>query len=158
MGWLNDPNGMVYYDGEWHMCFQHHAKGNISGPKSWGNAVSRDLMHWQQLPHAINPYPNVKWEQGAIHAIWSGSAVVDGLNALGKQHGEVKTLFAIYTATHTGEDKKAAFFQAGAFSTDKGRTWSKINGGRPLIDHQPDGEEGSATPRFSITRRAVLMC
>jgi sucrose-6-phosphate hydrolase SacC (GH32 family) len=147
MGWLNDPNGMVYYDGEWHMCFQHHAKGNISGPKSWGNAVSRDLMHWQQLPHAINPYPNVKWEQGAIHAIWSGSAVVDGLNALGKQHGEVKTLFAIYTATHTGEDKKAAFFQAGAFSTDKGRTWSKINGGRPLIDHQPDGEGGQRDPK-----------
>jgi len=61
MGWLNDPNGMVYYDGEWHMLFQHYAKGISSGPKSWGNAVSDDLIHWKQLPHAINPYANVKW-------------------------------------------------------------------------------------------------
>ena len=59
MGWLNDPNGMVYYDGEWHMMFQHHAQGNASGAKSWGNAVSTDLMHWKQLPHAINPYSKV---------------------------------------------------------------------------------------------------
>ena len=49
VGWLNDPNGMVYYDSESHLCFQHYAKGNNSGPKSWGNAVSTDLMHWTQL-------------------------------------------------------------------------------------------------------------
>jgi sucrose-6-phosphate hydrolase SacC (GH32 family) len=146
MGWLNDPNGMVYYDGEWHMCFQHFAKGNASGPKSWGHAVSTDLVHWTQLPHAINPYPNVKWDKGANHAIWSGSAVVDELNALGKQTNEVKTLFAIYTATHAGEDKKAAFFQAGAYSTDKGRTWTKINGGRPIIDHLEGFDPGQRDP------------
>ncbi|MDP6359715.1 MAG: sulfatase-like hydrolase/transferase, partial [Planctomycetota bacterium] len=114
MGWLNDPNGMVYYDGEWHMMFQHYAKGNASGAKSWGNAVSADLMHWKQLPHAISPYPNVKWKDGNIHAIWSGSAVVDENNALGKQKGEVKTLYSIYTATHAGEDRRAAFFQGAA--------------------------------------------
>lgn len=76
MGWLNDPNGMVYYDGEWHMLFQHFAKGNANGPKSWGNAVSSDLMHWEQLPHAINPYAKIDGSEG-VHAIWSGSAVVD---------------------------------------------------------------------------------
>lgn len=76
MGWLNDPNGMVYYDGEWHMLFQHFAKGNANGPKSWGNAVSTDLMHWEQLPHAINPYAKIDGSEG-VHAIWSGSAVVD---------------------------------------------------------------------------------
>ena len=148
MGWLNDPNGMVYYDGEWHMLFQHYAKGNASGAKSWGNAVSTDLMHWQQLPHAINPYPNVKWDKGNLHAIWSGSAVVDELNALGKQKGNIKTLYGIYTATHAGEDKKAGFFQGAAFSTDKGRTWTKINGGKPMIDHQPDGSGGQRDPRI----------
>ncbi|MEI6234229.1 MAG: glycoside hydrolase family 32 protein [Planctomycetota bacterium] len=146
VGWINDPNGMVFYDGEWHMCFQHFAKGNASGPKSWGHAVSTDLVHWTQLPHAINPYPNVKWPQGGIHAIWSGSAVVDELNALGKEHDGIKTLFAIYTATHAGEDKKAAFFQAGAYSTDKGRTWTKINDGKPIIDHMDGFDPGQRDP------------
>ncbi len=148
MGWLNDPNGMVYYAGEWHMLFQHCAKGNATGVKSWGNAVSDDLMHWRQLPHAIDPYPNVKWDKGNLHAIWSGSAVVDEINALGKQEGSVKTLYAIYTATHRGADGKAGFFQGAAYSTDKGRTWAKINGGKPIIDHQPDGTGGQRDPRI----------
>ena len=145
-GWLNDPNGMVFYDGEWHMCFQHDAKGNANGPKSWGNAVSKDLMHWTQLPHAINPYPNVMVDKGELHTIWSGSAVVDELNALGKQNGEVKTLFAIYTATHSDENHKGAFFQAGAYSTDKGRTWTKINGGKPIIAHIDGFDPGQRDP------------
>ena len=94
MGWLNDPNGLVYYDGEWHMYFQHYAKGNLGGTKSWGNSVSTDLVHWTQLPHAITPYAKVDGSKGA-HAIWSGSAVVDKFNALGKQKNDVKTLFAL---------------------------------------------------------------
>lgn len=141
MGWLNDPNGMVYYDGEWHMLFQHFAKGNASGAKSWGNAVSTDLMHWQQLPHAINPYAKIDGSEG-VHAIWSGSAVVDELNALGKQQGDTKTFFALYSATH---DK---FFQGGAYSTDKGRTWTKINGGKPVIPHQDGYSKGQRDPRI----------
>ena len=140
MGWLNDPNGMVYYDGEWHMLFQHFAKGNASGAKSWGNAISTDLMHWRQLPHAINPYAKIDGSDG-VHAIWSGSAVVDELNALGKQHGETKTLFALYSATHDN------FFQGGAYSTDKGRTWIKINGGKPVIPHQEGFSRGQRDPR-----------
>jgi fructan beta-fructosidase len=146
VGWLNDPNGMVYYDGEWLMAFQHFAKGNTNGPKSWGMAVSKDLMHWTQLPHALNPYHNVKWDKGNDHAIWSGSAIVDEFNALGKQKGDVKTIFAMFTATHAGEDKKAAFFQVGAYSTDKGRTWTKINDGKPLIDHLEGFDPGQRDP------------
>ena len=140
MGWLNDPNGMVYYDGEWHMLFQHNAKGNPSATKSWGNAVSPDLIYWEQLPHAINPYPKVDGSEG-VHAIWSGSAVVDVNNALGKQKGDTKTLFALYSATH---DK---FFQGGAYSTDKGRTWTKINDGKPVIPHQEGFSKGQRDPR-----------
>ncbi|MEI6176097.1 MAG: glycoside hydrolase family 32 protein [Verrucomicrobiota bacterium] len=146
VGWLNDPNGMVYYDGEWFMAFQHYAKGNTNGPKSWGNAVSKDLVHWTQLPHALNPYRNVKWDKGNDHAIWSGSAIVDEFNALGKQKGDVKTIFAMFTATHAGEDKKAAFFQVGAYSTDKGRTWTKINDGKPLVDHLEGFDPGQRDP------------
>ena len=145
MGWINDPNGLVYYDGEWHLSFQLDAKGIANGPKSWGNAVSKDLMHWEQLPHAINPYPNVMVEKGELHTIWSGSACVDELNALGKQKGDVKTLFAIYTATHS-EKGKNAFFQAGAYSTDKGRTWTKINDGKPIIPHLDEFDPGQRDP------------
>jgi sucrose-6-phosphate hydrolase SacC (GH32 family) len=146
VGWINDPNGMVYQDGEWHLFFQHFAKGNINGAKSWGHAVSKDLMNWTQLPHALNPYKNVKWDKGNEHAIWSGSAVVDEHNALGKQAGDVKTLFAMFTATHAGEDKKSAFFQVGAYSTDRGRTWTMINDGKPLIDHLVGFDPGQRDP------------
>ncbi|MEM7143659.1 MAG: glycoside hydrolase family 32 protein [Verrucomicrobiota bacterium] len=145
--WLNDPNGMVYHDGEWIMCFQHVANKNDTGMKSWGAAASTDLIHWEQLPHAINPYPNVMWDEGEPHAIWSGSAVVDIHNALGKQDGDVKTLFALYSATHREPDNQAAFFQGGAYSTDNGRSWTKIDEGRPVIAHQPDGGGGQRDPR-----------
>jgi fructan beta-fructosidase len=141
MGWLNDPNGMVYYDGEWHMYFQHYAKGNASGNKSWGNAKSIDLMRWKQFPHAINPYPKVDGSDG-VHAIWSGSAVVDLHDSLGKQQGDTKTLFALYSATHS------KFFQGGAYSTDRGRTWTKINGGKPVIPHQEGFDKGQRDPRL----------
>jgi len=147
--WLNDPNGMVYYDGEWHMYFQHVAIANNTGPKSWGSAVSTDLMHWEQLPHAITPYPSAKPEESdKPHTIWSGSAVVDELNALGKQKGDVKTLYAIYTATHRSTDGKSGFFQAAAYSTDRGRTWTKLNGGGPMIDHQVGYSLGQRDPRI----------
>ena len=154
VGWLNDPNGMVYCDGEWLQAFQHYAKGNANGAKSWGQSVSTDLFHWTQLPHALNPYPNVKDPKGGEHAIWSGSAVVDELNALGKQRGDVKTLFAIFTVTHEVPDPKSkkpngktgAFFQVGAYSTDKGRTWTMIDGGKPLIDHVEGFDPGQRDP------------
>ena len=153
VGWLNDPNGMVYYDGEWLQAFQHYAKGNASGAKSWGQSVSTDLFHWTQLPHILNPYPNVKDPQGNEHAIWSGSTVVDEINALGKQQGDVKTLFALFTATHAAPvpnsqppKKEGAFFQVGAYSTDKGRTWTMIDGGKPLIDHVDGFDPGQRDP------------
>lgn len=141
MGWLNDPNGMVYYDGEWHMYFQHYAKGNARGARSWGSSKSHDLMRWRQHDHAINPYPNVSGK-GANHAIWSGSAVVDVHDALGKQEGDTKTLFALYSATNK------EFFQGGAYSTDRGLTWTKINEGRAVIPFQADGENGQRDPRI----------
>ena len=145
--WLNDPNGMVYYDGEWHMYFQHNAQVNNTGMKSWGNAKSTDLIHWKQYKHAIIPYPNVQNGEN-LHSIWSGSAVVDVHNALGKQQGEVKTLFALYTATHRNKDKKTKFFQGATYSTDKGRNWIKINGGKAIIPHQEGYSGGQRDPRI----------
>ena len=122
--WINDPNGMVYYDGEYHLFFQHSAKKNTVGcPKSWGHAVSTDMIHWKQLPHAILPYSG--------GAIWSGTAVVDHNNSLGKQVGDTKTIVAFFTKTH-----KPEFFQAIAYSTDRGRTFKFYNKGRAVVENQ----------------------
>ena len=115
--WINDPNGMVYYDGEYHLYFQHNPTGIKWGNMTWGHAVSTDMIHWKQLPHAILPYGK--------STIFSGSAVVDEQNVLGKQVGKNKTIVAIYTAWGNG--------QAGAYSTDKGRTFQLINNGKPIV-------------------------
>ena len=115
--WINDPNGMVYYDGEYHLYFQHNPTGIKWGNMTWGHAVSTDMIHWKQLPHAILPYGK--------STIFSGSAVLDTKNVLGKQKGKNKTIAAIYTAWGNG--------QAGAYSTDKGRTFQLLDNGKPMV-------------------------
>ena len=115
--WINDPNGMVYYDGEYHLYFQHNPLGIKWGNMTWGHAVSNDMLHWKQLPHAILPYGK--------STIFSGTAVVDEQNVLGKQVGKIKTIVAIYTAWGNG--------QTGAYSRDKGRTFQLLNNGKPIV-------------------------
>ena len=119
---LNDPNGMVYYDGEYHLFFQHNPSINKVRCKIWGHAVSKDMVHWEQLPHAILPY------DGGL--IFSGTGAVDHPNTLGKQKGETKTLLACFTFA------KEPFYQALAYSTDKGRTFELLNEGKAIVPNQ----------------------
>ncbi len=118
--WLNDPNGLVFYQGEYHQFFQYNPLGLEGGDlKAWGHAVSPDLVHWRELEVALNP--------DHLGSIWSGSAVVDWQNTSGFQTGVAPALVAIYTTAggKLAESKGQPFTQSIAYSNDKGRTWTK---------------------------------
>lgn len=118
--WMNDPNGMVYYEGEYHLFYQHYPDANVWGPMHWGHAVSRDMVHWEHLPIAL--YPD------SLGYIFSGSAVVDWNNTSGFGVNGQPPLVAIFTH-HLMEGERAGRtdfqYQSIAYSTDKGRTWTK---------------------------------
>jgi fructan beta-fructosidase len=130
--WMNDPNGMVYYKGEYHLFYQYYPDSTVWGPMHWGHAVSKDLIHWQHLPIAL--YPD------SLGYIFSGSAVVDKNNSTGFQTGTEKPLVAIYTY-HDIKGEKAGnnnFQTQGiAYSLDKGRNWKKYNK-NPVIKNTGD--------------------
>ena len=97
-GWMNDPNGMVYYNNLYHLCYQHYPNSSIWGPMHWGHATSKDLVHWQQQPIAL--YPD------SLGYIFSGSAVVDINNTSGFGKDGKVPLVAIFTHHDTVEKKQ----------------------------------------------------
>ncbi|WP_029192436.1 glycoside hydrolase family 32 protein [Paenibacillus harenae] len=129
--WLNDPNGMVYYDGEYHLFYQHHPDSAVWGPMHWGHAVSKDLVHWEHLPIALYPDHN--------GTIFSGSAVVDWNDTSGFFEGKAG-LVAIYTQTEMIPDSDLSIQrQSIAYSKDNGRTWIPFAGNPVLADERfPD--------------------
>ncbi len=118
--WMNDPNGMVYYKGKYHLFFQYSPESDIWKDISWGHAVSSDLVHWEELPIAL-----LADEAGLI---FSGSAVVDYKNTSGFGTLENPPMVAIYT--NVVNDIQS---QALAFSLDEGLTWEKYSG-NPVLD------------------------
>ena len=138
-GWMNDPNGLVYYDGEWHLFYQHFPDGNKWGPMHWGHAVSTDLANWEELPIALAPD-----DKGYI---FSGSVVVDsrGLSPFAEDGGE--PMIALFTyhdmaAQEAGRDDYES--QGLAYSHDRGRTWLKY-AGNPVIPN--NGSEDFRDPK-----------
>ena len=120
--WLNDPNGCVFYNGEYHLFFQHDPISLQWGDMTWGHAVSTDMLHWQQLADAISPYDGGE--------IWSGSAVVDANNLSGFKQGAESPLVAAFTHA------KQPYGQALAYSNDKGRTWQLYANGAAVVPNQ----------------------
>ena len=120
-GWMNDPNGMFYKDGQWHLYFQLNPYGSQWENMTWGHSVSSDLVHWQQLPDAIEP--------DALGSIFSGSVVVDKDNTAGFGAGAI---IAMYTSAGRHQT------QSIAYSTDGGRTFTKYAGNPVLTLDVPD--------------------
>lgn len=119
--WANDPNGMVYYAGEYHFFYQHHPHSTVWGPMHWGHAISKDLVHWEDLPIALFPDEN--------GMIFSGSAVVDWQNTAGFGREALVLIYTIHKKTDSYHHQS----QGLAFSNDKGRTWTKYTG-NPVLD------------------------
>ncbi|MFI6440288.1 GH32 C-terminal domain-containing protein [Streptomyces sp. NPDC050759] len=120
--WMNDPNGLVYYQGEYHLFYQYNPSGSSWGDMSWGHAVSKDLVHWKELPLALS--------HDDKEMVFSGSAVVDRNNTTGFGTRKNPPMVAIYTSHDKSTGTQA---QSLAYSTDRGRTWTKYRG-NPVID------------------------
>jgi levanase len=118
--WMNDPNGLIYANGEYHLFYQYNAFGDTGGNASWGHAVSTDLTHWTEQPIAI--------PMDATEEVWSGSVVNDSSNTSGLGVNGVGPLVAVYTSAvkATGIQRQAI-----AHSNDGGTTWIKDG---PVLD------------------------
>lgn len=120
--WMNDPNGMVYVDGTWHLFYQYNPQGNDWGNMSWGHATSRDLMHWDEQPVAL--------VRDRLGDVFSGSAVIDKDNTAGFGAG---TMVVFYTCTDPIQQ------QAMAYSRDGGKNFTRYDG-NPVIPNDKTGE------------------
>ncbi|MBD1434897.1 glycoside hydrolase family 32 protein [Sphingobacterium sp. DN00404] len=119
-GWINDPNGLVYHDGEYHLYYQHNPYEREWENMHWGHAVSKDLVHWEELPVALFP--------DELGTMYSGSAVVDYENTAGYNQQDKPAMVIAYTAA--APDRQT---QCIAYSLDNGRTFRKYEG-NPVID------------------------
>ncbi|WP_290795911.1 glycoside hydrolase family 32 protein [Flavihumibacter sp. UBA7668] len=133
-GWMNDPNGMVYHEGVYHLFFQHYPDSTVWGPMHWGHATSTDLVHWEE--QSIKLFPD------SLGWIFSGSAVYDEQNSSGLGKDGKGPLVAIFTH-HSSENEKAQGkdfqYQSLAFSNDAGVTWIKYEG-NPVL-RKPEGTD-----------------
>jgi fructan beta-fructosidase len=145
-GWINDPNGLVYFAGEYHLFYQHLRPGERR--QHWGHAVSSDLLNWTHLPIAL--YPD------ELGDIYSGSAVVDAEDSSGFFHGQ-PGLIAIFTHNNNASPPRGPQVQSIAYSSDRGRTWTKY-AGNPVITNS--GNPDFRDPKVlwhAPTRRWVLV-
>jgi len=124
--WMNDPNGMVYKDGKYHLFYQHNPGSSKWGPMHWGHATSKDLVQWDHQPIAL--YPD------SLGTIFSGSAVVDKDNTAGFGNGALVALYTSNFEERVDGNRKRTQTQSIAYSIDNGKTWNKY-AGNPVLDN-----------------------
>ncbi|UKJ62997.1 glycoside hydrolase family 32 protein [Cellulosimicrobium cellulans] len=130
--WMNDPNGLVFHDGTYHLYYQYNPNGSYWGDMSWGHATSTDLVEWTEQPLAM--------EATADAEIFSGSVVVDEENTSGLGEPGNPAFVALYTRVYgeaTGHEPGTQA-QALAYSLDEGRTWQQHDGGEPVLTLEPE--------------------
>lgn len=143
--WINDPNGLVFFQGEYHLFCQYNPFGDKWGHMSWGHAVSPDLVHWRELPVALPESDGIM--------IFSGSAVVDWHNSSGLGNAGQPLLAAIYTGNRVADGRQA---QCIASSTDRGRSWTKFPG-NPVLDLQSDNFRDPKVFWHEPTRKWIMV-
>ncbi|MEL7187696.1 MAG: glycoside hydrolase family 32 protein, partial [Pseudomonadota bacterium] len=141
--WINDPNGLVYHDGVWHLFFQHNIEAPVWGKMWWGHAISDDLIHWRQVEHAL--YPD---DMGTM---FSGSAVVDHDNTAGFGEG---AMLLFYTAAGSNVEPKQPFTQCLAVSHD-GQEFTKYDQ-NPVVDWIAADNRDPKVIWHEATRRWVM--
>lgn len=120
-GWINDPNGLVFYNGSYHMFYQHNPMERDWENMHWGHTVSTDLVHWQEQPLALHP--------DTIGTMFSGSAVIDYNNTAGYNGRNGKPAMVVFYTADRPEYER----QCMAYSLDEGRTFTKYEG-NPVVD------------------------
>ncbi|WP_175962246.1 glycoside hydrolase family 32 protein [Burkholderia pyrrocinia] len=131
--WMNDPNGLVYYQGLYHLFYQFNPNANVWGDMSWGHATSRDLLHWKEQPVAMRANPTEEF--------FSGSIVVDAHNTSGLGTACSAPLVALYTSVYKAASGHAPGTQAQslAYSNDGGRTWRQY-AHNPVLTLNPESK------------------
>ena len=132
VGWNNDPNGMCYANGEYHLFFQHNPFGWKWGNMTWGHAVSKDLVHWTQLENALL--------FDKLGTMFSGSGAVDKANTAGFKTGKMDVIVLAYTYAGRFGYPQCPFTQAIAYSNDNGRTFVKYKG-NPVVKNISGGSD-----------------
>lgn len=147
-GWLNDPNGLVFYDGEYHLFYQHDPFDRDGIHKHWGHAVSPDLLHWTELPTAISP--------DSDGDIWSGTAVIDFGNTSSFGTPNNPPMVAAYTV-----DNGRTETQFIAYSTDRGRTFTKYDANPVVASNDRWGTIHTRDPklfRYADSHWVMVLC
>ena len=139
-GWMNDPNGMFYKDGVWHLYFQYNPYGSQWENMTWGHSTSTDLIHWT--------FQGAPIEADAWGTIFSGSAVVDHNNTAGFGKGAVVAMY-----TSAGENQT----QSIAYSNDNGQTFTKYDGNPVLTSNTPDYRDPHVFWNEDIKRWNMIM-
>jgi fructan beta-fructosidase len=134
--WMNDPNGLIYFNGKYHLFYQYYPEATVWGPMHWGHAVSTDLLHWKHLPIALYP-DSLGW-------IFSGSAIIDSENTAGFGKNAMIAIFTYHNDEIWQHGDKKPQSQGIAYSLDEGLTWTKYTQ-NPVLKHS--GEQDFRDPK-----------